>query len=356
MEKVVRISVEKGNSNMDITAPEPSGRQVLKGQEDLMEVKAFENNSGVSVTVIGCGGAGLNQARPFKEKVNTIFFDTSSTNIRAGEKVKILANGSGSGSNRAENAREIEGSVGKLSDSDVGLADASIVMFSLAGGTGSVSGPLMIRELSRRGSRVIGVAIADTSSSTGAKNTNNTLKTLSAIAKNNDIYLPMIIVSNDNAQTRGEVDKTITTLVTALIGILTRPVYEVDRNDRLNWLNPKKVVDTTPGIKLITFDCEGMQINDEIVFGTGSEEMVDSLLVLQNTPDDILKKPLPLARLKKTGFYVDEFINIVGKVSSDISSVNQIIVQIDKMFDVTKSQKHSTIDRLSVDGDEDLIL
>lgn len=357
MKKVVHISIKKGNSEMDITAPEPSSRQVLMGQENLKEVESvFENNSGVSVTIVGAGGAGINLARCFKDKVNTLFFDTSSTNIRNGEKVNILANGSGSGSNRAENARELEGAIPRLNDTELGLADVVIVMFSLAGGSGSTAGPLLIREYANRGAKVVGVAIADTSSSIGAKNTNNTLKTLSAISKHNDIYLPMIIGSNDQAQTRGEVDKTIVTLVTALVGILTKPVYEVDRNDRLNWLNPKKVVDTTAGIKMITFDCEGMQVNTKIILGADSTEMVDSLLILQNTADDVLKSPLPLARLKKTGFYINEFINIIGKVSSDISSVNLIISQIDKMFDVTKSQKHSTIDRLDVSGDDQLIL
>jgi hypothetical protein len=359
MEKVVHITVNKGNPNMEMTAPEPTGRQVLKGQDELIEAPELHNNSAVSVAVAGVGGAGINLSRMLagaKNVAEVKFFDTSSTNIRPGEKVKILANGSGSGSNRAENARELEAAIPLLTPEDLNPTDVLIVVFSLAGGSGSTAGPLMIRHYADQGIRVVGVAIADTSSSIGAKNTMNTLKTLSAITKNNNIYLPMIIVSNDLAETRGEVDKTAATLMTALIGMLTTSVYEVDRNDRLNWLNPKKVVDTTSGIKLMSFSCEGMQISDKVVLGNDSKEMVDSLLVLQKTPDDKIAHPLPLARLKKIGFYVNDFPNIVGKVSSDINSVNSVVDNVEKMFKTTASQKHSTVDRLAVDGGDDLVL
>ena len=97
---------------MSLEAPEPTGRTFKTEDADP---QVFENKSAVNVSIIGCGGCGINLARPFLDNPefgehlkHVLYFDTSSTNTRYGEKVNIITNGSGSGSNRAENALEIE--------------------------------------------------------------------------------------------------------------------------------------------------------------------------------------------------------------------------------------------------------
>lgn len=278
-------------------------------------------------------------------------------NTKAGESAFIVTNGSGSGSNRAENARDIESVIPMISDEDLGKSDVAIIVTSLSGGSGSVISGLLAREYVRRGSRVIMVSIADTSYSVGAKNTLNTLKTFAAIAKNNDIYLPMIMLSNDNANTRTEVDESVRHAIADLINVLTRPVYEVDKNDRLNWIDPSKVVQTSPGLKLMTFYSEGSKIDPKLTLGMGSKEMVDSLMILQGSADEISNDTLPPARLKKTGFYVSsDNKRIVAKVSSDISDIEAIIDNVERQQNLEKAQKHSSIDRLSTNGSEDLYL
>lgn len=362
MEKVIHISLKQGTSPMDLTAPTPTPQtQFETPAVAVSDQPVFDaaNPSAVSVTIAGCGGCGINLVRAFKSDSRPsriLFFDTSMTNSRPGESVFIVTNGSGSGSNRAENVRDIERVIPQLSDVEVGKSDVAIVVFSLGGGSGSVIGPLLIRDYARRGMRVIGVAVADTSHLVGAKNTLNTLKTLTAIAKNNELYLPMIILSNDHASSRGQVDHNAVTLMNDLVDILTSPVYEVDRNDRLNWISPTKVVQTTTGLKLMSLKSEGTKIDDKLVLGTGSQEMVDGLLILQASPEDVISDPLPPARLKKTGFHQGTSKRIVGAVSSDISSVDSVIDYVEKMQNLEKAQKHSTVDRLSVSGGDDLIL
>jgi hypothetical protein len=288
---------------------------------------------------------------------DVLYFDTSKTNMREGETCHIVTGGSGSGSNRAEHAVNIERAIPQLSDEDLGVGDVAIVMFSLGGGSGSVISAYLIKEYAKRGIRVIAVAVADTSSSVSARNTLNTLKTLTAVSKKNGIYLPLILVTNDEGSRR-EVDHTVVKLVTDALDLLVTPVYEVDRTDRLNWINPTKVVDSPPGIKIMSFISNNEIENKKIVIGAESTEMLDSLLILQSEDEDARDNVgrIP-TRSKKVGFYAEkEHRRIIGRVSSDISAVENIITYVDKMQGIDKAQKHSTLDRLDSTGDSDLII
>lgn len=314
----------------------------------------------VSVTIAGCGGCGINFARHFAQSRNakTLFFDTSVANLRGTEKANIVTNGSGSGGHRAENAKNIEREIPQLNDEEIGKADVAIVVFSSGGGSGSVLGPLLIREYNRRGQRAIGVVITDTSSAVDAKNTQNTLKTLYAVAKNNDIYLPLIVLSNDNVSTNREVDETGIQLIQNLIDILTVAVFEVDRNDRLNWIDSSKVTGANPGIKILSLKTEKFIQNPKIVFGLESEEMVDSLLILQPSQDQgIRDQTIPMSRLKKVGIYIEPQQRIIGTVSSDVSSIDGVIDLVERMNNNTKAQRHGGLARLDgSEGGEDLHL
>lgn len=360
MSNVVHVSINKtGENPMHTQAPQPSATNQVSPQAEPI----VDHFAKVKVTIAGCGGCGINLTRPFKEITDlhvVKYFDTSMHNSRPGEKVDLVIDGpgSGSGSNRAEHAKSIESYVAKLDAEHLGEGDVAIVVFSLAGGSGSVIGPLLVREYTRRKMRVIVVAVADTSSSVGAKNTLNTLKTLTAVTANNGIYLPTILLSNDMSKTRGAVDKSAELLMGKVVKILTSRVHEVDRNDRLNWVDPSKVAQVDAGLKIMSFAQKESDVDTSIVLGTDSTEMVDSLLILSKSPDEDIGVELPPARLKKSGFFEDtNRHNLVGKVSSDITSINKIIDHVEKMQQVTNSHKLTAVDRLSnLGGSDDLIL
>lgn len=317
-----------------------------------------KNPSRVSVTVAGCGGCGINLTRPLMPNQNlnkVLYFDTSMTNTRHGESANIVTSGSGSGSNRAQNARDIQRELPNMTNEAIALGDVAIVVFSLSGGSGSVIGPLLIREYARRKMQVIGVVVADTSYSVGAVNTLNTLKTLNSICKNNSLSLPLILLSNDNID-RNKVNEFATILMSDLVDLLTRPVYEVDRQDRLNWIDPSKAASQIqPGVKLMTFDNHPTANDSGAVLGTDSTEMVDSLMILQSSD---VQGPigLPSARLKKTGFYYEDHRTIVGKITSDISSIEKIIDFVERSQNQESGQKFTAIERLDSGGSEDLVL
>lgn len=358
---------------MDLNAPTPNENPTKKSNTKTSFSQVEEHDTvvtqstpkpDVSVTMVGCGGMGMNASRFFRNHTSlnkTLYFDTSMNNSRPGEDVYIIGSGNGSGSLRAENAREIDRQVPQIPDDHLGIADVAIVVFSLSGGTGSTLGPIMIREYAKRGVRPIGVVVADTTSAVGAKNTLNTLKTLTAIAKNNDIYLPLIVLTNDEAPTRQTVNDSAVNLMNALIDTLTKPVFEVDCNDRLNWINPTKVTGSSNGLKIMSFISDKNPVNEKVVLGIKSTEMVDSLLILHSAPDEPMRDntPIPLARLKKEGFYHEPHHPIIAKVSSDITCINAIIDKVEKMQHQEKAQKHQSVDRLSLSDDnngDDLIL
>lgn len=350
---------------MDMYAPDPSGQTANLNPNPVTPKDASmldpKNPSVVKVTLAGCGGCGINLVRPHKSSnllYSAKYFDTSMTNSRSGEQVYVVTNGSGSGGHRAENAREIESALPRISDEDLGKADVAVVFFSASGGSGAVLGSLMLREYARRGVRVIAVVVTDSSYAVGASNTLKTLKTLTAVAKANGIYLPLILLSNDNSSGRRGVDEACAQTISNLIDMLAQPVFEVDRNDRLNWINPTKVVQTEPGIRLMSFVTDQPQNYPDAVLGADSQEMVDALLILQNQLDEQTREPLtlPPARLKKTGFYVEKHRRIIGKVSSDISAVEAVIDRIDHMKNLDQSQKHQSISRLADSSNEEVYL
>lgn len=348
---------------MDIEAPIPTNPTPTAVAADVpkKEVGSMldpKNPSRVSVTIAGCGGCGINLARPFLTNQNlnkVLYFDTSMTNTRHGETANIVTSGDGSGSNRSQNARDIERELPNMTDEAMAKGDVAVVVFSLSGGSGSVIGPLLIREYARRKVQVIGVAVADTSYSVGAVNTLNTLKTLNSICKNNNLLLPLILLSNDNID-RVKVDEFAATLMSDLVDLLTKPVYEVDRQDRLNWINPSKAASQIqPGVKLLTFDNHPTANGSGAVLGTDSTEMVDSILILQAAD---VQGPigLPSARLKKTGFYYQTHRTIVGKVTSDVSSIEKIIDYVERSQNQDRAQKFTSVERLESGGGDDLVL
>ena len=354
---------------MDLIAPIPSGNTPTKEvpisnyveqPKDQPSMSDVSISSRVNVVIAGCGGCGISLARNFlaSKQADVLYFDTSLANSLPGESVNVVTSGDGSGGNRAENAANIERAMPLLSNDELGLTDVAIVVFSLSGGSGSVLGPLLIREYLKRKSRVIVLAVADTLYEVGANNTHKTLKTMNAIAKNNSYVVPMILVTNDHSKNWAPVDQVAVATIQNALDLLTSEVIAVDRNDRLNWIDPTKVVNTPAGIKLMSFTSEKYNADPNIILGTDSEEMVDSLLILQSSPDEIVRDDSHIpARLKKVGFYTQPHHRIIGKVSSDISSIDQIIDQVERMQHASRAQKHAKVERLgdSSDGD-DLVL
>jgi hypothetical protein len=208
-----------------------------------------------SVTVIGCGGAGINMLRcavpHISERASYRYLDTSYANIRPEEPI-IVIGGEGSGAHRREKAEAIGKKIAGFTSEDLNLADINIVVFSMSGGSGSVLGPVLIREIARRGALVVAIVIASSQSELHTKNTLNTLKTLEQISAAGDLYLPVTVF--DNAIGMDIVDRSLPYKIERLVDILTLPTAELDKNDRLHWINVPKTTGAAGGLRLLHVD------------------------------------------------------------------------------------------------------
>lgn len=232
----------------------------VKLEPQIQETNTPKVAKGPSIGVFGCGGFGINTVRNIMaflrhDDVSHVYIDTSSANLRTSEEALIVGTGDGSGKVRAANAEHVNQKITGASDKDLPAHDLSVVVFSLSGGTGSVVGPLVLREMHRRGSQCVAVCVADTGSLLDTQNTMKTLQTLQSIAKTNEIYLPLMMF--DNESTRNTVDHVIHRRMHQFMNIMAARVVEIDKSDRLNWLNGHKTSQASAGLRLLHIASSG---------------------------------------------------------------------------------------------------
>lgn len=262
-----------------------------------------------TVTLVAAGGCGINMIRqvttanPFGDVSQHIEslrrFDTSYSNVRGGEDVIVVGDGDGSGKVRTEHAEKIQKKLTSLTDEELGLSDINVVVFSLAGGSGSVLGPVLIREIKRRGGQAVCFVVADTMSERDTTNTLRTLQTLQSISTNDGIYLPTSVFSNA-AVGRPVVDQTLPHRLTQFIWAMTLPAVEIDRNDRRNFLNGMKTNDAHAGVRLLHV-IGGEAGDDDADLKTGE--------VWECTPDDIYDSTLSLGIQPKQAGHLPVFVS-----------------------------------------------
>lgn len=106
----------------------------------------------------------------------------------------------GSGADRSANLEDIalgvEDYVNKHKILKNKIGEYHLVFFTASGGTSSVMGPLLIKDLLSKDINVIGVCVGDSSTAVSNRNTLNTLASLDSIAKGLDKSLSMIYYNN----------------------------------------------------------------------------------------------------------------------------------------------------------------
>lgn len=220
------------------------------------------NESG-KVALYLCGGTGCNIGAGFIgmrddtaagfASIKPYFIDTSRSNLsdKISEEDILIIKGTtqrdGSGMKRDENYIPIREAI-----KDVLLKhrplDINIVVFSLAGGTGSIAGPLVVRELLDRGLPVIAVAIGSTDSVIAATNTLDTLESLDGAANSLGKVLPIFYVANTPEMTQSEVDQRCAMTIAQITLLAGRQIKGVDVSDVYNFLNYNRVTQVRPGV------------------------------------------------------------------------------------------------------------
>ena len=210
------------------------------------------------IMLFGCGGCGTNLVQKFcsqfediNSKIDKCVVDTSTSNYNKelGLPLYQINLGSiGSGKYRPENYNVISAFIEDFVKSiKTKIFDIGVLVFSTNGGSGSIIGPLLGKELLKLGKKIILVCLTNDISEIDITNTLNTLNTLHNIAKNH--YIPLGLFYNND---RIKVDQTVLEFLNINLTLLLNTGLEIDFTDKMNWLNPKKVInDINPGLHLM---------------------------------------------------------------------------------------------------------
>lgn len=134
-------------------------------------------------------------------------------------------------------------------------AEFNIVVFSDAGGTGSMLAVMLVRELLRQGKVVVLMIISDHTSLVERKNSTNTLKSLVAQTTPGQLNKPIAFMQciNDTEHTRAEINAMCLNNLNLVSIFLTEGNEEADYEDIFNLLNYNKVLGVPPALSRIAF-------------------------------------------------------------------------------------------------------
>lgn len=307
-----------------------------------------------SLNIIACGGAGINILRHalpmITGRVTFSRLDTSEANLRVGETANIIGGG-GSGLVRGLNADVAVRTIAGLSDESLGLADVNIVIFSLSGGSGSVIGPLLIGDIAGRRKRLV-IALT-ISSMQSEKHTNNTLQTLQSLRKiteNTGLYLPISIFNNLTAGQRA-VDEALPYKLSRLVDLLTAPTVEIDKNDRLHWLNVPKTLETPlVGLRLLYVNATNGQkecANTEI-WPENTGHIYDSVLAINTEQYAVGDRPR--ARVSFEGlFSTIKLVPMYGVIGNPPKAFDDLLKSINDTLNDYRANAESHDDPFGLD-------
>ena len=241
--------------------------------------------------VYGMGGCGINitqfflnaEEEPNCALIKTGFVDTSRSNFKGDyndEDVFVLPDTDGSGKIRATNYEDIT-NVTKQILHQIPPLDFNIVVFSLSGGSGSVSAALVISELLERDIPVVAIGVGSSESKIEAENSIKSLKTLDSIAKKHD--KPVVMYYEHNSRGRQDVDISVRVAISSLAVLTSRRNREMDSQDIYHWLNFNKTTTIKPQLaqlEIINSSEDGKHIKDPISVASiySSEEITPAEL------------------------------------------------------------------------------
>jgi hypothetical protein len=294
---------------------------MIMSDNEPVQHTVVSTNVPPTVNIIGCGGAGINMVRrvlpSLVGRANHIAIDTSTANLQANEEA-IIIGGGGSGLVRSLSVSAVAQRIASLTDEELELADINIVVFSLSGGSGSVIGPLLISDIAQRRKRlVIALTIA---SSQSEKHTDNTLKTLQSlrmIVDDHKLYLPITIY--DNVADEAHINRLLPYKLDLLLTLLTASTIEVDKHDRMHWINVPKMITPAPyGLRLLyvkdaNSPAEDARAEARSVAAIGTH-IHDSLLAIHTAQQSITDRPR--ARVSFEGQFVANTTPLYGVIGN----------------------------------------
>jgi hypothetical protein len=273
-------------------APNLSDLSDLKDEQKVMNPTVKQP----TVQVIAAGGCGQNilkailKCNPqFDAKIDYRVIDTSASNVSGiPQEIPFDAIGElGSGKDRGKNLDAIQKYIDTHPDLFKQASDITFILFSLAGGSGSVIAPLLAHRILRNSNRcVVLVGVVDASSERDCINSINTIRSFASSAEKNGHYFPLMLFNNHGVG-RFAVNKTAAQRTIEMIDLLTsKEIEEIDYNDKMHYLRPT-TMNCPAGLYLLSVtatnsdQAEDLAGEDDSVIGVG--DVLHACMVVNDT-------------------------------------------------------------------------
>lgn len=323
-----------------------------------------------SIGVYGCGGCGINIVDLLKKydefsNIDMVKFDTSTANVTSAKDVNILASGKGSGKLRLTNAKELKTELSDIEKYIPKIPEIAIIASSVSGGSGNVCLTALLSEFANRNAQPVLFLVADTTSEIDNINTLYAIDSILQSAIVNDIYVPIIIYHN-NDNNRNITDVKLMKDLYVFLRMLTVNTYEVDCNDRLNWLNAKKTINAESGVVTMEIYSEYHPDKDSGIFAKNFEdtETYDSVLSLglsENNEFRGITKVGRSSRFFKEGINISEdfqypMIGCITPSNKELYRIRGICQSNINKYDKLKKEYNSSKRKITINQDDPNIL
>lgn len=253
------------------------------------------------IRLYACGGAGLNIASKLNQDLADIcYIDTSEANLNGQfdpDKVYRFEGLSGSGGFRAQNYKVIAPLINQILDLFV-PGDFNIVLFSADGGSGSITGPLILRALLEEKATAVSVVVGSDHSKVAVTNTINTFKTLENHALQTQVPVVMSYHENRTGVPMSVVDGDVLFVLESLCLLANQNHHGLDLMDVTNWTQFNKVTPVKPQLA-------GLTVTDDRKYATSVQEPI-TILSLYSEPDRVSAFSTPFHA--KAGFPRNEVL------------------------------------------------
>jgi len=287
-----------------------------------------------------CGGAGLNIAHAMAGKglckqgagfceIKPQYIDTSENNIRNLKRddfwrvtSKNVATNQidGSGGERKTNFAAISANLEEYLNQygylNKVIGEFHIVVFSAAGGTGSIVGPLLVTSLRKSDIPVVSIVIGDSSNGLSCKNTLNTIASLDGMAKRvakkpyTVVYMNNYAANGSTASDREKsVNESIYTTLTTLSLFMSGDNDDIDTKDMINFVSPNEysTIQISPALYSVNIFNNDKIENDPVA--------VNILGRTLTVPDQGYNMDLTLLHHKHGKISEPGVIDIIGEVT-----------------------------------------
>ena len=208
----------------------------------------------MNIAVWCCGGAGTNIGKQFPDlNADVYYLDTSTSNLKgvAQESVFLLEGIDGAGKDRAKTYKHF---VDQNVAQDILIrfqasTTLNVVISSLGGGSGSVCGPLLTKELLSRGLPTIAIVV---DSDQSIKELDNSIKTLQTFKSISDVTKRCVSLYYIRNSDRRESDNSAIYFMSLLSLLVDKKrTEEFDNSDLLSFLEFSRVTDNDPSVGLL---------------------------------------------------------------------------------------------------------